>query len=305
MPTLLHCGLYFTPDHIKETLKHREREPLKAAWDALHTPVENPWAAALLNALRWRIAQDQTAGDVTVHALARELFAGDVVSTGSERVAMLLTLAHIAELVRDHPHLGPSQWADWSRAFAAQVEAAQAETPTEINERLELARLTLVSGIVLEHGDWFEAGAEIFRQTIRDEVRPAGYLESAVAIKDGGTFGRQFRATRSLVLMAEAAASSGVDLWSSEARGISVTTAATYLIYYYYYPEKWKWEALTPEVSQPLYTSEGGFLEMFYRRSRHKDMKLMLDDLRPVFDPSGGGLTTVTHAVGIRRGLFG
>jgi len=159
MPTLLHCGLYFTPDHIKETLKHREREPLKAAWDALHTPVENPWAAALLNALRWRIAQDQTAGDVTVHALARDLFAGDVVSTGSERVAMLLTLAHIAELVRDHPHLGPSQWADWSRAFAAQVEAAQAETPTEIDERLELARLTLVRTGAADPGQRDCAGA--------------------------------------------------------------------------------------------------------------------------------------------------
>ncbi len=305
MPTTLHCGLYFTPDHIKDTLKNREREPLKAAWDALHATVENPWMAALLNALRWRFAQDEAAGDSVVQGLAEALFAGERLGNGSERVSALLTLAQIAELVRDHPHLGPAQWSDWSRAFAAQVESAQAEAGAALDERLALSRLILISGIVLEHNAWFDAGVATFHQIIQEEVRPAGYLESAVVVKDGGTFARQFRATRSLVLMAEAAASAGVDLWSYESRGISVTTAATYLIYYYYYPEKWKWEALTPEVSQPLYATEGGFLEMFYRRSRHKDMKLMLDELRPVFDLSGGGLTTLTHAVGIRRGLFG
>jgi hypothetical protein len=288
-------SLYCTPDHLKGARKDRERDPLKAAWAALESPAPDPWTAAMLNAFRWRFAEDANAGAAALSALRLPI-------PPEERIPALLTQMHIAELLRD---LNSPDWSIWAEGLTAQVAAAQAESPDAVDERLRLAHLTLVSGIVLERADWFEAGAEQFRGAIRDEVRPAGYLESAVANKDGHTFTRQFMATRALVLMAEAAAISGLDLWAYESRGISVSTAATYLIYYYYYPEKWKWEPLTADTSKPLYQTQGGFLEIIYRRNRHKDMKLMMDELRPVFDLSGGGLTTLSHAIGIRRGLFG
>jgi hypothetical protein len=305
MPTLAHCGLYFTPDHVKAALKDRERDPLKVAWAALDSPAAHPWDQALLNGFRWRFGADPVAGEAAVRALTGSP-AVQAAAPVEETLVHLLLLAQLAELVRDHSAFNPALWDEWAGGYAAGVESVLgADSAPVVDARLRLALLSLVSGIVLEHEAWFEQGAEGFRQAIREDVRPAGYLESAISEKDGGTFQRQFRATGALVLMAEAAGSIGVDLWGYESRGISVSTAATYLIYYYYYPEKWKWEPLPPETSQPLYQQEGGFLEMLYRRNRHKDMKLMLDDLRPVFDRSGGGLTTLSHAVGVRRGLFG
>jgi hypothetical protein len=299
MPPFIHCGLYFTADHIKSAIKDQEREPLKTAWQSLQPPADSAWVQALLNGFRWRFGGDEAAGAAAAEVLLAEI------PPLSDPAAALLTQAQIAELVRDHAAIHPSRWNDWLQHFAAQIDSAQVVPAESIDEHLMRGLLAVASGIVLEDSQRFEGGVQIFREAITDEVRPAGYLESAVAVKDGGSFQRQFRATRALVLMAEAAASVGLDLWSYESRGISVNTAATYLIYYYYYPEKWKWEPLSAEVSKPLYQTEGGFLEMVYRRNRHKDMKLMLDELRPVFDLGGGGLTTLSHAVGIRRSLFG
>ena len=36
MFTPTHYGLHFTPDHVAQARKEREREPLRAAWALLH-----------------------------------------------------------------------------------------------------------------------------------------------------------------------------------------------------------------------------------------------------------------------------
>jgi hypothetical protein len=43
---------------------------------------------------------------------------------------------------------------------------------------------------------------------------------------------------------------------------------------------------------------------MLNRRFSSKLTRPILDDLRPIYDVSGGGLTTLTHALP-KRGLFG
>ena len=56
----------------------------------------------------------------------------------------------------------------------------------------------------------------------------------------------------------------------------------------------------------PLYRQHSGIWEMVARHSDHRLLKGLLADLRPVFDPTGGALTTLTHARLKKRrfGLF-
>ncbi len=67
-------------------------------------------------------------------------------------------------------------------------------------------------------------------------------------------------------------------------------------------------KASRQDEAQLLFRRYGGYLEMVNRRTGYKDLKPLLEDLRPIYDPHGGGLTTLTHGVAVkpkRRGLFG
>jgi hypothetical protein len=56
-----------------------------------------------------------------------------------------------------------------------------------------------------------------------------------------------------------------------------------------------------------LFREHAGFLEIIAEHYKPplKAIQMIHDDLRPIFDPFGGGLTTLTHAPAPRRGLFG
>jgi hypothetical protein len=106
------------------------------------------------------------------------------------------------------------------------------------------------------------------------------------------------------VLMAEATSHIGIDLWGYSARGVSVVTAASYLLYYYYYPDQWRWDTIAEVEAKYLFEENGAFLEILNRRTRPKDLKLLLDELRPIYNLPGGQ-TTLTHGLPARKGLFG
>jgi hypothetical protein len=115
--------------------------------------------------------------------------------------------------------------------------------------------------------------------------------------------------TQALILTAEAAAHAGTNLWDFQHRSISAMTPTPYLLYYYYYPEKWRWDVgLEGEDVKALYRRHAGFWEMAQHRAPNRDRKILLDELRPIYDTWGGGLTTLTHCnetAPKRRGLFG
>jgi hypothetical protein len=158
----------------------------------------------------------------------------------------------------------------------------------------------------LEQPERVEAGAEVYRRVIREDIRPDGYIQGAVEGGNGLGFFRHIVSTQALVLMAEAAKHIGVDLWGFEERGVSVVTAAAYPLYYYYFPQKWRWDKeLTEDVAQRTFREHGGFLEMVNHYRPLHDIGLLLNEWRPVFDVYGGGLTTLTHGGVARRGLFG
>ena len=98
--------------------------------------------------------------------------------------------------------------------------------------------------------------------------------------------------------MAEMAAQAGLDLWSYDNRGVTPATAATYLLYYFYFPEKWKWSpGLTRQRTTDVIRREGAFLEIVNQRAPLHAVDPLLEELRPLFCPWTGGLTTLTHSI--------
>lgn len=308
-----HYGLYFTPDHVQSALKDAEREPFKSAWSFLanYPYGDHPDSSAtlILNGFGYRLGGGLDPGEEAVLAL-QSGFGLDpsAYPTPFDALAGAVTLAQAVELVRDHPLWTHDSLTRWLADYAHLADQLQPlPDGSTIVEQLWLGLLNLVSGIVLENDEYFAAGVETFQQAVQHDIRPEGYLPRAVEGEDGGTLQRDFFSVMALVGMAEAAAHVGLDLWSYQSRGISVSTAAAYLTYYYFYPDQWRWDTMTEAVARPLYKNNGAFFEMVNRRARPRDLKLLLEEQRPLFTPSLGGLTTLTHGLPAkeRRGLFG
>lgn len=308
MPNFQHCGLYFTPDHIQAAHEHAKREPFQTAWNFLNKwEGQNPLDVLIIDAFRYRLASEKSAGQQVVATLqSRFGFDLSAYSTYFDALLTAITLAQVAELVRDEPDFAANRSA-WLTDYTYFVD--QLQHPPEgssVVEHIWLGFLNLVSGIILDAEDRFEAGCDVFRQTV-NQIRPEGYLPTAVDGGDEASFQRALLSVGALVCMAEAATHAGVDLWNYSFRGISVTTAAAYITYYYYYPDQWRWGKIADEPTKTLVKHYGSFFEIVNQRARPRDIKLLLDEQRPLFNHALGGLTTLTHAVPAkeRHGLFG
>jgi hypothetical protein len=309
MTNFQHFGLYFTPEHVQNARKNREREPFRTAWAYLGEQDAQPGTLAAIqwNGLRYRFDDDAQAGEQAVIDLQTGIGLDvDGSLSDFDALAAVIALAQCFELVRDHPAWSPESRSGWLDRFTGLGDFLnrQPETITLV-ERVWTGMLNIVVGIVLEDETRLQAGADVYRQVIDHDIRPEGYLPLAVEGGDGGSLWRQMWAVGGLVLTAEAASYVGLDLWSYTSRGISVVTAASYLIYYYYYPDQWRWDTLAEADTKQLFKEQGAFLEMVNHLVRPKDLKLLLDDLRPFYNITGGGLTTLSHALSARRGLFG
>lgn len=291
-----HFGLYFTAEHVRAAQRAQKRAPVDVAFALLRASEQDGVNQAQWLALRWRFADDAAAGVAGAAHLLRLLDDGfEAEANDLDALQATLTLLHAFEMLRDHPAL------DAARCFAA-FEARldhldhAAPEPTYL-ETLWRALLHVAGGVVLERAALFEQGAAVFRQVIETDIHPQGYILKAVDGGDGGSLYRQLMAVKALVLMAEAASHVGVTLWNHELRGVSAMTAVMYPVYYFFRPEEWKWDF---KIDTGLFKQHGGCFEIAYRHNPLPDLKLLLDELRPVYDPAGGGLTTLTH--GAKRG---
>jgi hypothetical protein len=305
---MLHCGLYFTPEHIQLAQRERNQEPFLSAWMYLRDREQSGVTEALWCGLRYRFGGDSKAGDAAVRALEKHCDdKHSKANTYLEAVFETLALAHAYEMVRDYSGFASAAQRRWIDFFTGRVNTLENSSEKDtLVEILWMALLNLAGGIVLENESMIQGSAGLFQKVIGEDVRPQGFIPKAVDGKDGGSLYRQILAASALVLMAEAASHVGVDLWSYTVRGVSVVTGAMYPIYYFYTPEKWQWdEGISVDEAQNLFRQYGGYLEMLYRRTRHKDLTPLLQDLRPIYTPYAGGLTTLTHGVPEkRRGLF-
>jgi hypothetical protein len=312
----LHYGLYCSPMHVISSQENADQAPFADAWAYLRGHELTDDRAALWGGLRWRLLESERYAQMGVEVALRwidpALLEGESLIDALDQTLML---AHAYELLRDFPGFSPPDQARWQAAFAERLTRLTQEESGRIHEEYSKWLLTLVGGIVLERSEWVDLAVAAFQRIVAEEISPRGYIERAVMGKDGGAMYRQLRAGAALALMAEAASHIGIDLWGYHVRGVSAMTTAVYPIYYFYTTAKWKWDADYPvEEVQALFRRHGGYLEMLARRLRSagttpsRDLTVLLTDLRPIFDASGGGLTTLTHAQPgqkKRRGLFG
>ncbi len=305
-----HTGLYFGAEHIQQARRRKERPPVKEAWALVDSlSPQDVFSGLILNGLRYRFTGDLNAGHVAATGLQERDWPPDGTKQAASWDDLVATviLTHAFEMVRDHPAFNDMTRHDWL-ARLAEVVAAWNENALEgadYVERLWLGLLNTVAGVVLEDEAAFQRGVETYRRAVREDITPDGYITQAVQGGGDTAFLRQLLAVKALVLMAEVGTLAGVDLWQYTVRGVSVTTAAVYLNYYYYFPDKWRWDAgKAPDVAS-LLRQHGGYLEILNSRIHPKDIETILYDLRPLFDVSGGGLTTLTHSAVQRRGWFG
>jgi hypothetical protein len=308
MTNFQHFGLYFTPQHVQNARKHRDSEPFLSAWAYLEQRVvhSGSLAAVQWNGLRFRFDDDAQAGEQAVIDL-QDGVGLDIDGSLSDFDALSggITLAQCFGLVRDHPAWSTGAQSSWLERFTGLADFLNRQPEgMSLVEQVWTGLLNVAAAVVLEDETRLEAGAHIYRLTIDNEIRPEGYLPHAVAGEDGGSLWRQLYIVAGLVLTAEAASHVGLDLWGYTSRGISVITAASYLIYYYYYPDQWRWDSLIEADTKQLFKEQGAFLEMLNDHARPADLKLLLDELRPLYSPLTGSLTTLSHALPPRRGLF-
>jgi len=300
-----HFGLYFTPEHVKTARDQRDQPPFEAAWKLLREREETGVPGAQWFGLRYRFDDDVLAGEQAAQRLMDFIQNGlNPDMTYVDALQETLVQAHTFELIRDHAAM-----AEHSDAFLA----AFAERITYFNtldyqrsyvEDVLFGLVNLVAGIVLEREDLYQYGVDTYEAIVREDIHPRGYIQKAVEAHDGGGLLRQIMVVGALAQMAEAAKHVGADLWGYSFRGVSVMTAFSYLLYYYFYPEKWRWD---PQVTNEPFREYCGFLEMVNHHAYPKDLKPILDELRPLYDSPGGGLTTLSHGMSGRpkRRLFG
>lgn len=311
-----HCGLYFTQAHIKTVQDQQKSEFYAPLWALLQhqtklTPLDN----ALWNGFRYRFLADETAAGHSVTFLKAQAPAW---SDGPylEAIGYTLAQAQCFEMVRDHATWGEDSTA-WLAVFRAHVAALNV-TGLDYVEAIWLNTLNLVAGIVLEDEGVFMQAVSVLEAVISADIHPEGYIPKAIASPinphegDGDSLLRMLLTCQALILSAEAASHAGVDVWAFNRRGVSVLTPLPYLLYYYYFPEKWRWEKSAVQDYddvQAMYQRRAGFWEMAQRQAQSRDRTTLLDSLRPVFDPFGGGFTSLSHGGPVRKkrlgGLFG
>jgi hypothetical protein len=309
MTQFTHYGLFFTEAHLQRAQKSRDKAPFAKAFDSLESQHPDPLAEMLLNGYRYRLG-NSSAGEKAREALSIWLTESpprDFLIDMREAVLTAQTIELIRPLLND-THLIE----DWIADTIRMLETS----PDEMHLQLWKGVVMLAYDIVSDTPIHQNAVIALYQQAIDEWLHPEGYIPKIVDHhNEVVSFTYQLQATQGLALMAEMAKHIGIDLYSYNKRGVSVTTACAYPLYYYFYPEKWRWngdkyrpsEGVPEDTAKLLFRDHAGFLEIIAEHYKPplKAIQMILDDLRPLLDPFGGGLTTLTHAPAPRKGLFG
>ena len=302
-----HCGLYFDDMAISHAQKMATTEPYAYAFAFLNQPFNSMDGIALLmfRAFRWRFLRDDEAGNHLWAVLQNgHLFAPiehEMIPHLHARRA--LAIAQLLEMARNHPDFSD----DVLQAWQIHIEPILTAPPTGLVDQVWQAVLLLASGVVLEDAERYQHALIQLKQLIETELHPEGFIPSLVQNSKGGALYRQVWVAQGLVLGAQLATIAGDDLWEYEVRGVSVRTPAIYAVAYYEYPTSWRWDVPPPaDEVEAFYAERFGFFEMLNRTMRQSVMQATLKKIRPIFDPYGGGLTTLTHATvaPTRQGWF-
>jgi hypothetical protein len=318
-----HYGLYFNEQHLENARNQHKNEPMSWAWAWLMadseavlrqrptpthtdkkatTPVTKalltPMGQAMQSAYRYRLLGDNASGIMTAQFLRDGNGFEDNVGLW-EAIQALMAVAQCFEMVRDHPELR-SFGNQWLGAFHQRVDVLVNAPSTHTHERAWQNSLHVVAGMVLESQRHFELGVGAIQQMV-NSIHPEGYIKAIVDSSNPadqeGSFWRMLTTVSALTLGAETATLGGENLWSYENRGVGISTAVTYMVYYYFYPDKWKWATgISTDMTRQLFIEHGAFIEIAAHRATLRGVDILLDDQRPLFSPLNGGLTTLTHS---------
>jgi hypothetical protein len=297
-------GLTFTDRDLETAQQQRANSPYKAAFSALEAlEGATPAAQAVIGGFRVRYL----GAPATPAAFDGAMLAAAVKDTASyvDQCAALLAYAQAFQLQREG--LPPEVRQAWLTAFASQLDAVRqgiGATPSLLDV-IWRGVAEAAASVILDQPDLLDSATRDYTRVIGEEIHPEGYMPALVNHSSGGALFRQMMAAKGLVLTAEIASHAGRDLWNVQSRGITARTAAIYAAAYYDYAKSWKWDApLNPEDTERLYKTHGAFLEILNRQLNPALLKATLDVLRPLFDPYGGGLTTLSHGQVQQRGWF-
>jgi len=300
-----HYALYYSAEQAANAQKNAKRAPFKSAFEKLQriTPLDLS-EAAVVYSQQWRITEDKAAAQKAA-ALLPDLLNAPLNDNVQRSAAAFVALIQAFESLRGEV-LPAADTVRITDALRDRIHAINQQPPADYAAEAWRALANTAAGVALVDEGLFARGTDAYRAAINDDIHPDGYLPKVVE-KPNGYFDTLL-SVQALTLNAQAARHAGVDLWHYNNRGVSIVTAALYPLYYYFYPEKWKWgEPLTLEEVQPHFAAHGAYLEMLNLHIGRptKAIDLILNDQRPLFDTFGGGMTTLTHAPMLRRGLFG
>jgi alginate lyase len=326
-----HIGLYFGQTQIKNVKEqYQDYQDLAIAWQWLlaksdevvgeitpqneyerHRQVIKPQldkSSQMIEAgFRYRFFDDKAAAQKAISELQTGIDLSEQ-SSLLKTIQTTLSAAHCFEMIREIS----DDSAQWLTDFAIFTDKLnQSSGDATFIEQLWLMTLNIVSGVLLEDDARFDAGVIAYRQAIDEHIHPDGYIKPIV--KDEEDAVKAYRemtlACAALVLATEAASQAGHDLWSYKSRDVSINTAATYLVYYYFYPNKWRWgEGLTEHDTEAIFRDYGAWMDIMTYHVTPRGVELLLSQQRPFFNSYMGGLTTLSHFKTKRHkrwGLFG
>ncbi len=310
-----HYGLIFTAQDVTNAQTHRAQAPYAGAWaqfESLSTDTHTlsiPYQHSLYNALRWRLLNDVEAGARALESLPMVWeYLCFVPNPIDVWVLGRFGAIQTYECLRDHPAYEPKLHDPFKEMVYEWIrEGFPTEQVTVKNAWWALVKMA--AGVAFEDSELIETTAIEICGLI-DTIHPAGYIPSVIQTKpdDTANFRYTVSTIHALTLAAEVALHVGIDLWAHQKRTVSLMTTAFYPLYYYYYPEKWKWaEGLTFEMAQGAIRQARGYLEIVNRRRPNVHaVNMILKELRPVINVSGGGALTLTHnpAPPPKRGWF-
>ncbi len=298
------CGLIFTDTHIQNARKNKKRTPHQAAWEQLlsSSRAGDAWQQVQWDAWRYQFNADLRAGEQGILTF-QNLPLPDHLPT------LFIALQAYA-MLQSHPAFQPSDWLTQCRQQLDQQDA-----PSDIVDHLWYAVIQTAIGVITSDDTCIQYGVDTLKHTVDKSIHPEGYLPAAVKTgPESVALQRQIQSVQALILIAEMCEHIGINLWQYNNRGVSIMTAATYPLYYYFYPEKWQWngeewkpsDGIDEATAKRIFQTHAGFLELVRRHYTPplKAIQMMLDDLRPIYDPFCGGFVTLSHAEAKRRMLF-
>lgn len=325
-----HIGLYFGQSQIKLIQEQYQKDAhLQTAWAWLTAEsgailsIKNPknqreasrsiikpeldnLGRAIEAAFRYRFLEDESAAETGL-AILRDDLKFTPRENLQETIQTTIASAHCFEMLREQ-FTEAHQWLEEFVSFTDSLlkEAVDAPTLTQI----WTIPLQIIRAIVLEDETIFEAGTALYRQAVDELIHPEGYIKPIVKGQENAVkaYQEMTLACAALVLAAEAAKQAGVNLHTYANRDVSLVTSATYLTYYYFYPKKWQWgEGLTENDTETIFREHGAWLDMLAHYQIPRGAELLLEQQRPFFNASIGGLSTLSHfkAASKRWRLFG